>query len=337
VQATPGASQPALPAEGERQLRDEKTGLSVTVPRWYDGRRAALSLRFDDSHPTHLTTVIPILRAYGFRGTFMINPGAVEAGSRRRSDFQAQRAKWEAVAQAGDQELANHTAHHRGAANDAEMDAEVGAAAEAIWRLSPGKSKLSALNLGGGTLWHTSRTLRYYLDKYHLFDASGGSLGMDDVYGQRVAAFRTHLERHLERGLWCRAHFHYIGAGLSTSEENFRATLDFIKSQEHGLWIAGMADVHKYQTERNGCSLSLVESAAERLRLRLTCHTDPKLYDQMLTLEIQLPEAWPTDRIAVTDGAGKPIAIRRSSAGPKTVLRFDAPPRTADYVISSGP
>lgn len=98
------------------------------------------------------------------------------------------------MARRGDQELANHTMHHRGAIGDEEMEAEIGEAAKAIWTLQPGKSKLMAQNLGGGTVWETTRTLRYYLEKYHLFDASAGSLGMDDVYGNRAAAFRQMLE-----------------------------------------------------------------------------------------------------------------------------------------------
>ena len=42
------------------------------------------------------------------------------------------------------------------------MEAEIGDAARAIWAMTPGKSKLMALNLGGGTLWETTRTLRHY-------------------------------------------------------------------------------------------------------------------------------------------------------------------------------
>ena len=187
VQAVdPPGGRPSLPAEKERHLADQATGLSLAIARWHDGRQAALSIRFDDSHPTHLSKAIPILREYGFRGTFMVNPGGKEPNTRRRSDFEDHRAEWEACARQGDQEFANHSLHHRGAIGDEDTEAEIGDAAKAIWQLFPGKSKLMALNLGGGTRWETTRTLRYYLDKYHLFDASGSSTGMDDTYGNRV-------------------------------------------------------------------------------------------------------------------------------------------------------
>ncbi len=337
VQAVPSVSgQPSMPSDRERVLTDNATGLRLSIARWHDGRKAALSLRFDDSHPTHLTKAIPILREYGFRGTFMVNPGADEPGRRRRSDFQAHRAEWEAVARAGDQEFANHSAHHRGATGDADMDAEIGGAAQAIWDLTPGRSRLLALNLGGGTQWETTRTLRYYLDKYHQFDTSG-SLGMDDVYGNRVAAFREHVKAHLERGLWCRVHFHYIGEGLSSSEANFRAALEIAKEHQLDLWIAGMADIYKYETQRNASKLTLRQPDSRHLIFQLTCLTDAMLYDQPLTLEIVPPASLDASRITVRGGEGKVISLRVGRADDVRVLRFDVPPYDAVYSIEMTP
>ena len=333
----PPGGGPLLPAEKERQLTDQATGLSLTIARWYDCRQAALSIRFDDSHPSHLSKAIPILREYGFRGAFMINPGGRDANSRRRSDFEDHRAEWEACAQRGDQEFANHSAHHRGAIGDADMEAEIGDACQVIWKLFPGKSKLMALNLGGGTIWETTHTLRYFLDKHHLFDASQNSTCMDDSYGNRVATFRRMLEQHIQRGLWCRIHHHYIGEGLSSSEANFRAVLDIAKEHEAALWIAGMADIYKHQTERSGSALSLVKSDPRHLSFKLSCLTDPELYDQPLTIEVTTPKSWPRDRIVVTDVQGNAIAVRTVQASGQIMLRFELAPRTAAYTIKLGP
>ena len=338
VQAVvPPGGRPPLPPEKERHLTDQRSGLSLSISKWHDGRNAALSIRFDDSHPTHLTKAIPILREYGFRGTFMINPGGREPNSRRRSDFEDHRAEWEACAQRGDQEFANHSTHHRGAIGDKDMEVEIGDAAKAIWKLFPGKSTLMALNLGGGTLWETTHTLRYYLDKYHLFDASENSTGMDDTYGDRVANFRRVLEQHLQRGLWCRIHYHYIGEGLSSSEANFRAALDIAKEHEAALWIAGMADIHKYQTERNGAKLAMVDSDARHLTFKLSCLSDPELYAQPLTIEVTLSKLWQPDRIAVKDAKGKSIAVRSAQVGGQTLLRFEVAPSDAVYSIETIP
>ncbi len=329
----PPRGRPPLPAENARNLTDPATGLSVDIARWHDGRRAALSIRFDDSHPTHLSKAIPILREYGFRGTFMINPGDNEPNSRRRSDFEEHRAEWEAVANRGDQEFANHSAHHRGAIGDDEMEREIGEAAKALWKLFPGKNKLMALNLGGGTVWETTHTLRYYLDKYHLFDASENSTGMDDIYGERVANFRRMLEQHIERGLWYRIHYHYIGEGLSSGEANFRAVLDIVKEHGATLWIAGMADIHKYQIERDEAALTLIQSDHHHLTLRLSCLTNPELYDQPLTIEITTKKSSPPNRITVADSHGKTVAVRVAQVRGEQVLRFEVAPRDATYSI----
>ncbi|MFA6564641.1 MAG: polysaccharide deacetylase family protein [Verrucomicrobiia bacterium] len=334
VQAVhPGGGKPSLPSEKERVLADATTSLRLGITKWHDGRKAALSIRFDDSHPTHLTKAMPILREYGFRGTFMINPGASEPGGRRRSGFEAHQAEWQAAARQGDHEFANHSAHHRGAVGDDDMEAEISEAAQAIWKLTPGRSKLMALNLGGGTRWETTRTLRYYLDKYHQFDASQNSTGMDDSYGNRVANFRRVLEQHLSRGLWCRIHYHCIGDGGASSEANFRAALDVAKEHQSKLWIAGMADIHKYQSERNASKLKLQQSNPKRLTFEFICQTDAALFDQPLTLEVTHPQSLDTSRLKVKDAQGNVIPLRAAPVEDASVSRFDVAPRTAVYSI----
>ncbi len=334
VQAVP----PSVPllrttSDKERVIHDATSGAQVRIANWPQGRTAALSIRFDDSHPTHLSKAIPILRVYGFKGTFRVNPGPKEPGIRQTYSFETQHAEWEAVMKQGDMELANHSAHHRGARGDEEMESEIGSAAEAIWKLTTGKSKLMALNLGGGTRWDNTRTLRYYLDKYHQFDASSGSLGMDDSYGGRVEAFRKALETHLQRGLWCRVHYHYIGEGLSSTEANFRAALDIAKQHQAKLWIAGMADIYKYQTERNAAKLTLVKSDAKNMSFQLDCSTDVKLYDQPLTLEITPAAAWDLSKVIVQDAVGQSLPATVEGA----MIRCTLPPREGAYSITSAP
>jgi peptidoglycan/xylan/chitin deacetylase (PgdA/CDA1 family) len=314
-------------------IQDAASGAQVRIANWPQGRSAALSIRFDDSHPTHLSKAIPILREYGFKGTFMVNPGPKEPGSRQSYSFETQLAEWETMMKQGGMELANHSAHHRGARGDEEMESEIGSAAEAIWKLTPGKSKLMALNLGGGTRWDNTRTLRYYLDKDHQFDASSGSLGMDDSYGGRVEAFRKAIDTHLQHGLWCRVHYHYIGEGLSSTEANFRAALDIAKQHQAKLWIAGMADIYKYQTDRNAAKLTLVKSDAKNMSFQLDCSTDVKLYDQPLTLEITPAAAWNLSKVIVQDAVGQSLPATVEGA----MIRCTLPPREGAYSITSAP
>jgi peptidoglycan/xylan/chitin deacetylase (PgdA/CDA1 family) len=329
---TPPGGWPQTTSEKDRVIEDSRSGLRVRIANWPDGRSAALSLRFDDSHPSHLSKAIPILDEYGFQGTFMVNPGPKEPGRRAHFAFETQHAEWAAVVKRGNHQLANHSAHHRGAQGDDDMDREIGSAAQAIRALTPG-SRLMALNLGGGTRWETTRTLRCYLDRYDQFDASSGSLGMDDIYGARVEAFRNAVQRHLERGLWCRVHFHSIGEGLSSSEANFRAALEIAREHQDRLWIAGMADIHKYQTERNSSRLTLVDSDAQSLTFQLGCTTDHALYDQPLMLELTLPTGTDAAAMTIQDEAGTLQTTTLVQDGQQTLQRFSAPPVTSRYRI----
>lgn len=332
----PAGDRPQFRSEKERHATDPKTGVSAKICKWYHGRHAALSIRFDDSHPSHLSKAIPILNEYGFRGTFMVNPGGHPANSRRRSAFEDHRTEWEAVADRGRHEFANHTLNHRGAVDDKLMEREIGDAAKAIWMLFPKRSKLLALNLGGGTQWVTTRPLRFYLDKYCLFDASSNSTGMDDTYGMRIATFRRLLDSHMERGLWYKVHYHYIGDGLSTSEANFRAALEIAKRHQDKLWIAGMADIHKYETERRGAKLD-IENKGKRQILKLSCTTDPELYDQSLTIVVILPEFLATERVMVTNHKGKELDVWKELTSEGVALRFDVHPIDAEYTIEKSP
>jgi hypothetical protein len=254
----------------------------------------------------------------------MINPG--------NPDYENHKAAWEACAKRGDQEFANHTMHHRGAASDEEIDREVGDVSEYIWSLFPCRSKLIALNRGGGTTWVTKKPFQHYLDRYHLFIADG-SLGMDDVYGNRVAAFRLHLERHIERGLWCRVHFHSIGDGLSTSEANFRAAMEVVKEHESDLWIAGMADIYKYQMERRATKLAFEHEVPDRAALVVSCLTDPNLFDQPLTIELTVPDSWSAKDVSVKGRDGKSVPIRTADLSGRAILRFDVVPVNETYTI----
>ncbi len=317
-----------LPPESERTATDPASGLKAEICGWYGGRRAALSIRFDDSHPSHLATAMPILEEYGYRGTFMINPGA--------ADYQSRKKDWESCARRGEHEFGNHTMRHRGAESDEEMEREIAEAAEYIRGLFPDRSKLLALNLGGGTSWVTTKSLRHYLDKHRLFNVSG-SLGMDDVYGDRPGALRQHLARHLERELWCRIHFHSIGKEQSASEQNFRAALEVIKAQEADLWIAGLADAFKYQQERKAAGLSLSSVGPKGVALNLRCGTDPALFDQPLTIALTLPAGWVSDKLTVSRPDGSGVRTIRPEAAPQgRVVRFDVPPTEATYVVKAG-
>jgi len=328
-----GQPEPALPDESERSVSDPATGLAATICKWFDGRRAALHIRFDDSRQSHILLAVPLLRQHGFKGTFFINPG--------NRNYNAQREKWEEVAREGDQEFANHTLHHHGAENDDEADYEIGEVSRYIWSLFPDNSKLLAFSKGGGSTWALTRPFRHYLDKYHLFRPPYNNISMADSYEERygdmVEHFREGLSRAIEHGSWTGTSYHPITStpeGLSTSEENFRAVLEITKQHQDDLWIAGITDIWKYQEERASAKLAIQSREPERVTLHLSCGMDPELYDYPLTIQLTLPAGWSPDTLKVSDADGDILATRTATEDGQLVVRFDVPPTDADYVIA---
>lgn len=89
---------------------------------YFHGKRAAVSLTFDDGLDVHFTNVMPELEKHGFVGTFYVNPGREQHESPRDSsshpfgdDYKAkwsrQRDLWRQAAERG-HEVGNHTVDH---------------------------------------------------------------------------------------------------------------------------------------------------------------------------------------------------------------------------------
>ena len=68
---------------------------------WPEGRKAALSITFDDTRASQLDTGLPILDAHGVKATFYVS---LKAASQRRDD-------WRRLPETG-HELGNHTLNH---------------------------------------------------------------------------------------------------------------------------------------------------------------------------------------------------------------------------------
>ncbi len=69
--------------------------------RWPEGRRAALSLSWDDARPSAVEAGVPILDQFGIKGTFYVLP----------RNMKRQLKKWRAAAANG-HEMGNHTLKH---------------------------------------------------------------------------------------------------------------------------------------------------------------------------------------------------------------------------------
>ncbi len=142
----------------------------------------AISLRFDDNLVSHVEYVIPLLNKYGFKGTFMINPGR---NYKKYQDF------WENKLPQMGHRWGNHTWHHEGAKNLEEAEFEIGEVSKLIWKLYPNESKFNVFASGGGEEWGGKRwsealpAYKEIVKKYYLIDLYDGNhpaLGLNSDY-----------------------------------------------------------------------------------------------------------------------------------------------------------
>jgi peptidoglycan/xylan/chitin deacetylase (PgdA/CDA1 family) len=77
--------------------------------KWPEGRKAAISLSYDDGHPDNLDHAVPDLEECGLRGTFYLTTGR-ERVHKRADD-------WRSAFERG-HEIGNHTVRHPARADD---------------------------------------------------------------------------------------------------------------------------------------------------------------------------------------------------------------------------
>ena len=270
----------------------------VRIAPWYRNLDASVSLRFDDGLESHAVKVIPLLNRYGFRATFLVNPGSKQ--------YRAHRDFWEKTVPSLGHHLGNHTMNHRGARTIEEADYEIGETSRIIWRVQPRESKLLVFASGGGKkLWggkeweQADPAYRQLVQKYHLIDLYDGNhpylsvrsgMGTKDLCGA--------LDSTLARGGHQSYAFHDIGKssflervkmlfrgyGMTISEETFAGFLSCLDERRKRIWVSPLDDILKYEEEVRDATVQTTRSDRHADTLQLSVSTDPALYDQPITL-----------------------------------------------------
>ena len=112
-------------------------------------------------------------------------------------------------------------------------------------------------------------------------------------------------------------------------QDVFLPLLDGLKARRDTgtLWIADHIAAHQYEREREAAAMQLLAATDRKISLRLTCQTDPQLYDQPLTLVTRVPAAWQQCR--VTQGTNQ--FRRAATAGHE--LSYPAQPHGAPLTL----
>lgn len=276
------------------------------VLKWKDGKKAPFLLAFDDSCPTHLKNVIPLLTQRNIVGTFYIVPG--------KGPFVGQRALWEKAIASPCIVLANHTWTHGGATSVEQISEELVKTNELINKLYPDRKTPRLISFGrpGGVPWKiTADEQKQVLARHHLIDRPpfwGAA-----IHVKTVEDMNKIVDSAIARGEMGHLDFHGVGGDwLACTMEFFNAFLDKLEASKEQLWVTDAISYHKYLTERASAQIKVLESGNNQVRLQLSSSADPTLYDLPLTLWTKIPATWKKCQVtqgktrttvAVTDGA----------------------------------
>jgi hypothetical protein len=245
---------------------------------WPVGKRAAVSLSFDDGRASQMDAGLPVLNTLGLKVTFYVVPSAIEK----------RQTAWRAAAQAG-HEIGNHSLKHACTGNFAwsrdkaledyslsELDAELEQAGVDIKRLTGVMPRsfaypcgqtfvgrgvatssyvpLISKRFGSGRLWlgETANDPAFVdLSQVH-------GVAMDD---KELPALRAMLDGTVDQGRWLVLAGHDIGgqAGqYSTRVSLLKDLAAYLGAAERGIWVAPVGEVADWiaaeRAKRNGAA-----------------------------------------------------------------------------------
>ena len=286
------------------------------VARWKDDKKAAFMLMFDDSAPTHVKYVFPELKRRELIATFYINPG--------KGEWAAFKNAWEKELPAAGMEFGNHTMTHKGVHDVADAEGEIGKCNDIITQLFPGKSpRLISYGQPGvpkGAWNINDQQLKEILAKDHLIHRPNVDGRFAFIHLKTVDEMVRVMDGALEKGVAECVLFHGVGGDwLTFPLAGFKEFLDKIVEKRDKLWITTHIQEHKYETERDSATVSVLESTPAQIRVELKCTADPELYDAPLTLVTQVPATW--TKCEITQGSAK-TAVSAANGS----IKYDALP-----------
>jgi peptidoglycan/xylan/chitin deacetylase (PgdA/CDA1 family) len=259
----------ALPVQGSAAQTDTSSF------SWPEGKRAAVSLSFDDARLSQIDAGMALLDRYGVKATFFVGPRAVE----ERLDG------WRRAVAAG-HEIGNHSLNHPCSGNFAwsrdkaledysldQMRSEITEANRQVEELLGVTPGVFAYPCGQKFVGRGRETRSYVPLVAELFTA--GRSWMDEspndpVYcdvakltgmemdGKDFEDLRPLLEQVRESGQWLVLGGHEMGSpGVQTTRLTMLGELiSFAQDPGSELWLAPVGTVAEYVVERGGCGQS---------------------------------------------------------------------------------
>ncbi len=277
---------------------------SYTIAPWLNGKKAALSLTFDDAINGQFTVAVPMLNKYGFRSTFFIISNFVEP----------QLKSWQPIMDAADSghEIANHTLahphlHSLGADSIAYQFAACNKTISQHILLQNGFTMAYPYGDGGNntdseqvvlniatrffTGARATRNNKLPYNTYHFANAANDYYKVNsDMIADSISQslFPAHLDETIAAGGWYVPTYHGIENGwIIVKKEAFALQLAEVNKRKNDLWIAPFGEIIKYIRERDGATLSIAFENRSKIAFILTDTLgNNQVYNTPLTIQL---------------------------------------------------
>jgi peptidoglycan/xylan/chitin deacetylase (PgdA/CDA1 family) len=217
---------------------------------WRGEKRAACSVMFDDTVPSHHVIAAPELESRGMRGSFAIVTSRI-------GDWRP----WQGLFDRG-HEIVNHTASHPhfSALDPERVDAEIRTGRDEILHHMPEVDTVPSFvyPYEDAPKWSEEIVARY-----HLFArATRGTAiadppnmmlipGFGNYYPFSLSDMKADLDLSIAAGGWYIPYFHVISGDERPSSQQcplntFRAILDYIQQRAGDLWVAPFGEVGEW-------------------------------------------------------------------------------------------
>ena len=286
----------------------QSTKLDYTIAPWFENKKAAASLTFDDAVNGQFTVALPLLNQYGFKATFFVTIRIIPQ----------QLGDWHLIREAAGagHEIANHTLNHPylHKLDDDSIRKELMRCNQLIEMNIPAhKSVTMAYPYGDGgneTNYEQkvrsivkenfigaratrNRSIPYNPYNFGTIEDNYYTVNSDMIADSAsMADLEKHLDEAIEAGGWYVPTYHGIENGwIIVSKKIFEEHLQIFDKRKNELWIAPFEDVLKYHKERNCASLKVLAEDKNEWTLALTdTLSNDTIWNHALTINLSAPE-----------------------------------------------
>lgn len=250
---------------------------TVSIAKYRDGKKAAISFTFDDSIDDHYNLVAPQLEKNGLRGTFWVIGQSIDQSGSLSS------AQIKEMSDRG-HEMSNHTWTHSRMVNQdpAEVEKELVMTDDALEKITGKRPIAIAFPFNGwnDTVMAISMRGRVAAREYQF--------PMGQVYHKSTAEGLTRwLNRTIDKGEWGIGMAHGVHHGWDQWDDETVLWNFFAETASRGdvLWVGTFSEVASYKKEREACTIT-TSVRGSKLTVIPQCDLDHSLFRENLTLAV---------------------------------------------------